>query len=471
MLGNYEEKIASAQEIFNQILKSVSEELQNKEIHEVEEELFRSVLKIGHSLLGAFLEKKGSGKDFKTSIPYHKSENWNYISIFGDLGISNAYFWEKGNKGISPIKKELNLPKQHFSYLLQKWTQMFCVDISHEKSRKNLKEIFGIDIWSGQMESINASASKSVDLFYQNRKVEEQAEPILVAQVDGKGIIMRENLKKEVHGGRQKKGEKNGKKKMATVTAIYGIEQNIRSADDIIRGETDNKTQSLVVLDKKKGVIPQNKVVRATLTGKDSAFENMAKEVILRDPEKKKDRIALMDGEKALANKTKEYLPGFTIILDLFHVMERLWSLSYFFHKEGSDGALQWVRKYLKMFLTGKVGYAIGGIRQSAIKKGIKPDRIEAMEKHLKYFETKKEYMKYDEYLKKGYPIGSGVIEGTCRSLVNDRMELSGMHWSEKGAEAMLELRSIKINGFWNEYWEYHIDEQKESIYEWDLAS
>ena len=79
--------------------------------------------------------------------------------------------------------------------------------------------------------------------------------------------------------------------------------------------------------------------------------------------------------------------------------------------------------------------------------------------------------MKYDEYLKKGYPIGSGVIEGTCRSLVNDRMELSGMHWSEKGVEAMLELRSIKINGFWNEYWEHHIDKQKEIIYDWDLAS
>ena len=287
MLGNYEEKIADAQEVFNQILKSLSGELQNREIHEVEEELFRSVLKIGHSLLGAFLEKKGTGKDIETDLPYHKSEKWNYISIFGDIDVSNAYFWKKGNKGISPIKKELNLPKQHFSYLLQKWTQMFCIDISHEKSRKNIKEIFGIDIWSGQTESINKSASKSVDSFYENRKEQEQTEPILVVQVDGKGIIMRENLKKEVHGQRQKKGEKNGKKKMSTVTAVYGTERNIRSADDIIRGETGSKTRSLMVLDKKKGVIPQNKVVRATLTGKNRAFQHMAKEVTLRDPEGK----------------------------------------------------------------------------------------------------------------------------------------------------------------------------------------
>ncbi len=82
---------------------------------------------------------------------------------------------------------------------------MFCVDISHEKSRKNLKEIFGIDIWSSQMESINKSASKSVESFYQNRKQEEQEEPLLVVQVDGKGIIMRENLKKAKQGHALKK--------------------------------------------------------------------------------------------------------------------------------------------------------------------------------------------------------------------------------------------------------------------------
>jgi len=466
MLNNYEEKIAGAQEVFDQISRSLSGELQNKELHEVEEVLFQSLLKLGLSFLNEYIEKKGTGKNLKADLPYHKLENWKYISIFGDMEIPNAYFWEKGSKGESPIKKELNLPKQHFSYLLQKWTQMFCVDISHEKSRKNIKEILGIDIWSGQTESINSSASDSVDSFYQNREIEKQEEPILAVQVDGKGIIMRENCKKPVSGQRQKKGEKNGKKKMSTVTAVYGIERNIRDVDDIIRQETENNTRSLTVVDSKAGIIPQNKVVRATLQGKDRAFEKMAIEVNLRDPENNKERIALMDGEKALANKTKEHLTGFTIILDLFHVMERLWALSYFFHKEGSTDALKWVRKYLRMFLTGKVGYAIGGIRQSAKKNGIRQSKIDAMEKHLKYFEIRKQYMKYDEYLKKGYPIGSGVIEGTCRSLVNDRMELSGMHWSKNGAENMLELRSIKINGLWNKYWDYHISRQKNEIYD-----
>ena len=73
--------------------------------------------------------------------------------------------------------------------------------------------------------------------------------------------------------------------------------------------------------------------------------------------------------------------------------------------------------------------------------------------------------MKYDEYLAKGYPIGSGVIEGACRSFVKDRMELAGMRWSEIGAEKMLELRSIKVNGKWNNLWQYFIVEEKQRLY------
>jgi hypothetical protein len=79
----------------------------------------------------------------------------------------------------------------------------------------------------------------------------------------------------------------------------------------------------------------------------------------------------------------------------------------------------------------------------------------------LTYFEKRKKYMKYDEYLAKGYPIGSGVIEGTCRSFVKDRMELAGMRWSELGAESMLELRSIKVNDKWESFWNYYIEKEK----------
>ena len=163
---------------------------------------------------------------------------------------------------------------------------------------------------------------------------------------------------------------------MATVTAVFGIERNIRDVDDIVKYETDNSEKNpapakleIVTKDEPK---PENKIVRATLEGKEEAFERIVMDIDSRDPDQRCDRIVLMDGEPALEKKAKEFLTpmGFIIILDLFHVMERLWTLCYFFCKEGSEESVEWVRKYLTMILTGKVGYFIGAIRQIMTKRG-----------------------------------------------------------------------------------------------------
>ena len=63
--------------------------------------------------------------------------------------------------------------------------------------------------------------------------------------------------------------------------------------------------------------------------------------------------------------------------------------------------------------------------------------------------------MKYDEYLAMGLPIGSGVIEGTCKNLINDRMEGSGMRWSPDGAEAILKLRAVYLSDLLNDFWDF----------------
>ena len=73
--------------------------------------------------------------------------------------------------------------------------------------------------------------------------------------------------------------------------------------------------------------------------------------------------------------------------------------------------------------------------------------------------------MCYDEYLAAGYPIGSGVIEGACHHVVKDRMELSGMRWTIDGAQAMLYLRSIYLNGDWQEFDEHRIQTEQNTLY------
>ena len=123
--------------------------------------------------------------------------------------------------------------------------------------------------------------------------------------------------------------------------------------------------------------------------------------------------------------------------------------MAYCFHSEGSDEADAFVEIYLRKLLEGKVRRAIGGIRQMTTKRRLSKKRREKVEQYLNYFAQRCEYMKYDEYLAAGYPIGSGVVEGACRHLVKDRMEKSGMRWRIEGAQAILSLRAIYVNDDW----------------------
>ncbi|HSH58395.1 MAG TPA: ISKra4 family transposase, partial [Acidimicrobiales bacterium] len=62
--------------------------------------------------------------------------------------------------------------------------------------------------------------------------------------------------------------------------------------------------------------------------------------------------------------------------------------------------------------------------------------------------------------------IATGVIEGTCRYLVADRMDITGARWSVKGAEAVLKLRAVRSNGDFDEYWQFHLDQERQRVHE-----
>jgi hypothetical protein len=209
--------------------------------------------------------------------------------------------------------------------------------------------------------------------------------------------------------------------------------------------------------------------VRAELlVGKVALFLWLADEVIRRNPQGNKPVIFLSDGERALHDRQSEYLPEKTIcILDLFHVMERLWKVAWCFFEEKTQkrAAHQWVEERLKRLLEGKVDAVIRGMRYQATQRGLKGQKRKTVADAAEYFEGNGDRMKYDEYLAAGYPIGSGVVEGACRHLVKDRMERTGMRWLPSGAQAMLDLRATYLNGEWNAFWMSHVTQEDERLY------
>ena len=119
----------------------------------------------------------------------------------------------------------------------------------------------------------------------------------------------------------------------------------------------------------------------------------------------------------------------------------------------------------LYALLDSKVGYVIGGLKQIRTKNQLTPHQKKVIKKTITYFENHRHMMDYGTYLEKGYPIATGVVEGTCGSLVKDRMEQSGMRWSIVGAQAVLAQRAVVKNGDWKGFWRFFIDAERERLY------
>ena len=173
-------------------------------------------------------------------------------------------------------------------------------------------------------------------------------------------------------------------------------------------------------------------------------------------------------GKRAVHDRQSEYLPENTVcILDLFHVMERLWKVAWcFFDERTQKHKVHLVGgRAFRRLLEGKVDAVIRGMRYQATQRGLKGQERKTVRGAAEYFERNRDRMKYDEYLAAGYPIGSGVVEGACRHLVKDRMERTGMRWLPSGAQAMLDLRATYLNGEWNAFWNFHVTQEDQRLY------
>jgi hypothetical protein len=461
---------------------------QHQPIHQVEETIFRDLLVMGRSLLQAFLASSGEGDvgptltvladhppDPPRVVPrLDRIRPRPYLSIFGEVSVARACYGE-GRIEAAPLDARLHLPRRQYSYLLQKWLAAFVIDDAHAEAIKKLETILGLGLSVKASEDLNREQGSDVEPFQNHLPIPEATEegPILVVTADCKGVpLVRSALPPEeettdtplpkLANKRRGKGEKANKKKMAAVGAVYTIDPFVRTADEVIDEVMRKKAAG-------RRPVPAHKRVRAELlVGKVALFLWLADEVVRRDPTRAKPLIFLSDGERALHDRQGEYLPEDAIcILDLFHVMERLWKAAWCFFDESTQKreAQGWVEKELRMLLEGKARYVVGGLRQMMTKRELKGAPRKTVREVTAYFQRNRARMKYDEYLASGYPIGSGVVEGACRHLVKDRLERTGMRWHPDGAQAMLNLRATYLNEEWDSFWSYHVEQEDDRLY------
>ena len=184
-----------------------------------------------------------------------------------------------------------------------------------------------------------------------------------------------------------------------------------------------------------------------------------------RDPDHRRSWVALVDGNnhqidriQAEASTRGVVVP---IVIDLIHVVEYVWGAAWCFFTEGDPDAETWVRQRVLAILQGHAVQVAAGIRRRAsAAKLTRPKRARADE-CAKYLVNKARYLDYPTALAAGWPIATGIIEGACRYLVADRMDITGARWSVTGAEAVLKLRAVQANGDFDTYWQFHLDREQ----------
>lgn len=149
-----------------------------------------------------------------------------------------------------------------------------------------------------------------------------------------------------------------------------------------------------------------------------------------RDPNHTRRTIGLVDGNNHQIDRlTKEATNrgiDLPILIDFVHVLEYLWDATWSFHNEGDPAAETWVRTKALDILNGKARIVAAAIRRKATANKLTATQRKGADKAATYLTNKAPYLDYPTALANGWPIATGIIEGACRHLVADRLDITG---------------------------------------------
>lgn len=410
------------------------------------------------------------------SRPQARTATRKLETLFGEVTATRLLYQAEGVEGLAPMDAALNLPAERYSHGVRRLVAEESAHGSFDEVVERVSQLTGAHVPKRQVEELAVRAAKDFDAFYAERAVAaETTSDLLILSFDGKGIAMRhEDLRPATQAAaeatsrrlhtRLAPGEKRHRKRMATVAAVYTISPWQRTPADVL-----HTLRAEDIEDKRPR--PVGKRIWASIEhSPQRVIDDAFAEALRRDPERRRRWVVLVDGQKdqirRVQNAARNAGVEITIVLDIIHVLEYLWSAAYAFHAEGSEAAETWVRQRLLALLEGRSGGTVAkSIRQMAERRSLSAKDAAPVERCARYLVKHTHWLHYDRALADGYPIATGVIEGACRYLVQDRMGRTGARWSLAGAEAILRLRALRASGDFDAYWSFHLDKERQRVH------
>jgi len=432
-----------------------------------------------HLDLRALRESRREGVIDAEGTPHNaveKDHQRTLTTIVGDVVVRRKAYRHDGCPNLYPADAQLNLPQEQFSLGLRQRAAIESARGSFEEAQAAIHKSTGQHVGKRQVEELAQRAAQDFSDFYaQAPHQATDSADILALSVDGKGIVMRPEALRPATAKaaaesdqklstRLSKGEKANRKRMAEVGAVYDATPVPRTPEDMLR-------QSKPTEDPKPAPKAKNKwLIASVVEDAATVISHVFDEASRRDPDHQRTWVALVDGNKHQINRIQAEAESRSvdvhIIVDFIHVLEYLWRAAWSFFAEGDPAAEAWVLDKARALLAGKAGIVAAAIRRKATCLRLDKHKRAGADSCANYLLNHRPYLDYATALQRGWPVATGVIEGACRSLVKDRMDITGARWGLQGAEAVLKLRALRQNGDFEAYWAHHLAQEYRRIHQ-----
>ncbi len=478
-----EMSIAEGEQALQALLKFVHESADKLEAHDAEKGIFKRLLPIGLAAMKRYFAQRGTG-DVGPAITRADGEmlpretplrGRDSCSLFGTFQVARTCDRTPGEPGIFPLDAQVNLPERCSSYVLQEWMTVFEVEHPFKERSSWFEPLFDLEVAESVLMAVAKEAPADYEDFYAQRPMPQEVSEgeLLVVSVDGKGVpmIKAEAIKLKAKLGT---GEKRQKKKEALVGVSYTVDAKPRSpealAELLVEPEAARTRQQREGATDDAPRAQQVRRLASLVRTKQAVMALIKADAERRDPQHRQPLVVLLDGALGLwylATKLFKAWKRVTCVLDIMHVVGYLWSAANALCGEASKAGKHWVQQKLTAILRGRVGDVIGGLRHILTKQQLRQSVRETLAKVITFFHNHRRWMHDDAYLAAGLPVGTGVVESACGSVVKHRMEGDGKRWSLEGAAAILTLRSLKKSHDHDlrDYWKFRARQVRRRLY------
>ena len=385
-------------------------------------------------------------------------------SVFGPVRVTRMAYRNRREPNLYPADARQVLPDDPYSMGMRALAAYHLATGGYGQAQDVIGARTGVTVGRAQLTGLAGDLAAWTDDFYEERSrdAEQEEQPdsdVIMMQGDGKGIALRPEHRK---GGGTDPAHP-GIKKMAEIVAVADFTPAVREPDDIAAPPARRRAHP--------GPVARDKWVSASITDDIPAMIGKAfDEADRRDPERVRQRVFLVDGNKqqitAIGDHAKARGLKVPVLIDYIHVSGYIGKAAAVLRPGDPVAAGQWADGQLLRVLHGRAKAVAATLKSVAAKTRSSPRTrhldLADMDRAVTYLENNHQHMRYDKALAKGWPIATGMIEGACRFVIEDRFGITGARWSPDGAEDILKLRAVVVNGDLDDYMRYYKNRYRE---------